>query len=88
MYLQDKLGPELMDGCGQGSSVIMSTLKQSQELLNFNLRAHANSLPDPGQGEVRSCWNHGEFLRSFQQGQDVTWRRNNIDWEERNLRMN
>lgn len=53
--LQDKQGPELMDGCGQGSREITWTLKESQELLNFNLRAHTNSLPDPGQGEIRSC---------------------------------
>lgn len=51
-HLQDKQGPELMDGCGQGSRVIMCTLRESQDLLNFNLRAHANSILDPGQGEV------------------------------------
>lgn len=44
-----------MDGCEQGSMVIMCTLKGSQELLNFNLKADANSSPDPGQGEVHSC---------------------------------
>jgi len=43
-----------MDGSGQGSRVIKRTLKESQELLNFNLRARANSLAAPEQGEVHS----------------------------------
>ena len=70
--LWGKQGPELMDGSGQGSRVIKRTLKESQELLNFNLRARANSLAAPEQGEVHSYWNRRELWRSFQQGQDVT----------------
>lgn len=54
--LQSTCGISRVDGeCEQGTMVIMCTLKEHQELLNFNLKADANSFSDPVQGEVHSC---------------------------------
>lgn len=75
-----------MDGCEQGSMVIICILKQNQELLNFNLKADANSFPDPGQGEVHSCSNHREFFISFQPGQDVIFLEEGVTFDYREKR--
>ena len=64
-HLQDVQRPEPMDGCGKRSRVIKCALKESQELLNFNLRTNTDSCPDLGKVKSALAETTGRFCLHF-----------------------